>query len=140
MPSFNINLKPRPYEYVPSWIPVLYGQHDGRGNYYYQAECTFCGLRSAGINSELATFQHYVHCSRRHGYVFNEDYPLKIVPNDEALQDTITKSMLYDLPLPGYAIHDNCIKQQVEGRVVCVLHDMQGRHALRGRVYWLGYI
>lgn len=116
--------------------PDIYGMHDGQGNYYYQAECPACHLRNAGYSAEHAVFNHFVHCSRKHYYVLKQDYPIIVQPDDKDLQQIIRLATLYALPLPEYDSHDNCIKQVCEGNVVCILHDMQGNWALKGRVHF----
>ncbi len=118
--------------------PVIYGMHDGFGNYYFQAECQTCYLRNCGGTASHATFNHLVHCARKHSYVFEEDYPIYITPQDEMLQQAITLSMVHGFPaIPGYETHKNCLLQVREGKTVCILHDMEGTWAVKGTVRYL---
>jgi hypothetical protein len=101
----------------------------------FQTKCKICGEASSAevIHSHFAVFQHFIHCSIRHDYALPHDF-IEIRPESEALQDIITKSQLYDLPMPGFDIHANCLKQELDGKLVCVLHNLKGTWAMRGRL------
>lgn len=120
--------------------PELYGMYDGRGNFLYQAECPVCHIRNCGYDSEHALFNHLIHSAKKHSYIFEEDYPLSITAQDADLQQAITLSMLYGLPMPGYETHLQCLQQFREGKVVCILHDMKGTWGIKGKRHWLGYL
>ena len=107
----------------------------------YTTRCKICRRIDAQLqtSSDLAVFDHFIHCALEHDYTLPADY-VKILPDDELLQQAITKSHLYGLPMPGYDTHITCLKQEIEEKSICVLHNLQGKWYLKGRTHWLGYL
>lgn len=101
----------------------------------FKAKCKLCNKFSQqSKRPEQAKYFHFVHCSREHGYIFDEEQQFKT--EDETLQQVIIASQLYGLPLPGYEDHEKCIKQHREGKIVCAVHE--GNEYVEK--FWLGYI
>ncbi len=87
----------------------------------FKAACKLCNHRTDEFkDSNEAKFEHFKHCSRKHGYIFDENHPIKDVEDVE--QQIIRSAMLFDLPNPGFEDHDNCVKQYHHGKIVCALH------------------
>jgi hypothetical protein len=90
---------------------------------WYVANCLICNKHQTeylDIQSE-AVFQHFMHCAKNHGYVFNNDkQEFKVA--DQQLQEIISKSDEYDLPMPGFDDHSGCIRQYRGDKPVCVVH------------------
>lgn len=96
------------------------------GNYHlFKACCKMCGnFTKEYRNSDDARMEHRMHCSRKHGYIF-PTMPLALFQvSDRNLQDMIITCMQYDLALiPEYSMHDNCVRMQMEDKIVCVVHE-----------------
>lgn len=88
---------------------------------YFKAKCKLCGeFSETSSDSDEAIFNHFAHCSRKHGYVFDEDHPIKDLADVD--QQIIRSAMLFDLPNPGFENHGDCVKQYCRGKVVCAIH------------------
>ena len=89
--------------------------------YWFYAICKLCNSSSEDCDTAFdAKIEHFKHCSRQHSYVFPENSPVQGAKT--TLQEIIIGSMLYDLPLPGYEDHKNCVKQFKGDRIVCIEH------------------
>jgi hypothetical protein len=101
----------------------------------FKAKCKLCERFTDETNSSTQAVRwHYEHCSRWHGYVF--DQSAVFYSANSELQYIITKSCEFDLPMPGYDDHSKCIKQFKDGKPVCVVHS--GNEYKERR--WLGHI
>lgn len=98
----------------------LYGNNLTAPN-TFKAKCKLCGEYSPSFTeAKYSRLEHFKHCSRFHGYVFDENYDIQ--PTKGILQRVIIDSMLYDLPLPGYETHKTCVKQYQGSKPVCIIH------------------
>jgi hypothetical protein len=87
----------------------------------FKAKCKICGQFSEESDSNIAvTRLHYEHCARNHGYIFDEGTKFRV--KDKDLQEIITKSHEYGLPMPGFDDHTGCIKQYIDSKPVCSVH------------------
>jgi hypothetical protein len=91
-------------------------------NYYlFKAKCKICGQFSeVSQDSNEAIFNHFAHCSRFHGYIFDGKHPIKDL--EDVDQQLIRTAMIFDLPNPGFEDHENCVKQYSSGKIVCAIH------------------
>lgn len=122
----------------------LYGKRGNLAEYavwepiYYTAKCKICFKHETNQKDdrrEVIT-DHFVHCSKVHGYVFDDSRPLPV--HDKELQDLIQDCQDYDLPFHGYEDHSDCVKQykaRPDGTkfVACAVH--KGNEPR----FWLGY-
>ncbi len=107
------------------WVSDHYDLSDYNNYAKFKAKCVLCEhLTEQFRDSSMAVHAHFLHCSEKHGYIFPENYPTQLFKvENKQLQDIIQVAMEYDLPLPGYENHENCIKQRKNNRITCVVHN-----------------
>lgn len=147
---YNLGL-PEIYKPVQqtSWSEsyAMYGERktfysDDLSNYKnyskFKAGCNYCGhFTGEFFDSEMAVIEHFLHCAVEHGYVYSTDAkpPLDIV--NVKLQEIITLSHKYNLPMPGYDEHKKCVKQYDEDMPLCIAHE--GNYTVKTHKIWLGW-
>jgi hypothetical protein len=90
----------------------------------FKACCKLCGqFTNEFVASDEAVFAQYLHCSKVHGYVFEEMNPAEFPVSDRKLQDLLITATEYNLPVPGYDSHDSCVKMSLRKQIVCVIHE-----------------
>lgn len=100
---------------------ALYGQRQNLSDALFKAKCKVCGEFSESSNeANEAIFNHFAHCSRKHGYIFDENHPIKDFADVD--QQLIRSAMLFDLPNPGFENHEGCVKQYYRSKIVCAIH------------------
>lgn len=90
---------------------------------WYFANCLICKNHETKMVGEqsVAIFLHFYHCAKMHRYIFPENEETIQTYNPE-LQKVISTAHEYDLPMPEYDDHTNCIKQYRNNKPVCVVH------------------
>lgn len=106
------------------WVDDSYNLSQYKNYAKFKAKCCLCEQLTEPFNdSGMAIHAHFLHCSEKHGYIFPENYSTALFKvENKALQQTIQLAMEYDLPLPGFEDHENCIKQYRNKRIVCIVH------------------
>jgi hypothetical protein len=104
----------------------------------FKALCKVCNEFSDEFDSgDLAVHAHFEHCSRKHSYVFPENYDKAKLPvADRKLQYLIQDCQVYNLPFYGYDDHTDCImqfRQEDDGKrhIVCAVH--KGNEPVRAK-------
>jgi len=88
----------------------------------FKAKCKVCGEFTPESDSDVqAKRMHFEHCSRKHGYIFDEGTIFRV--KDQQLQEIITKSDDYGLPMPGFDDHSSCIRVMSGSKSVCAVHS-----------------
>ncbi len=106
------------------WVDDFYDLSNSKNYAKFKAKCCLCEqLTEPFKGSAMAVHAHFLHCAENHGYIFPENYSTALFKVDnKSLQQIIQLAMEYDLPLPGYEDHENCIKQYRNNHIVCISH------------------